>query len=245
MSSTEEAKISTVNAAEIIHFSRDSGQWWDENGPFAPLHRLNPVRIHYIREQIEAHFSCDGLDGYSVLDVGCGGGLVCEPLARLGATVTGTDADSQAVSVARTHARASQLNITYLNDPVEDITGQYDIVTALEIIEHVDTPQDFVAACAARVKPGGLLVLSTLNRTPKSFLGGIIAAEYVLRWVPRGTHDWRKFVKPSALTRMLRACDMEAADLTGLHYNPLEGRFSLQRSTIDVNYLLSAVKPLR
>lgn len=245
MSSTQAAKNTTVNDAEIIHFSRDSHQWWDEDGPFAPLHRLNPVRIGYIRDQIEAHFSCSDLHDKSILDVGCGGGLVCEPLSRLGAQITGADADTQAIDVAKAHSQQGGLDITYLNQPVEDIDAQYDVVLALEIIEHVENPQAFVQECAARVKPGGLLIMSTLNRTVKSFLGGIVAAEYILRWVPQGTHDWKKFIKPSELTRMMRAADLDASDLTGLHYDPISAQFTLRRNTIDVNYLLSASKPLR
>lgn len=245
MSSTQTAKITTVDDAEILHFSQDSHQWWDENGPFAPLHRLNPQRIAYIRDQIYAHFDCTDLKEKTILDVGCGGGLVCEPLSRLGATVIGADADAGAIAVANAHAQAQGLEITYMNAPVEDIAETYDIVCALEILEHVSNPAAFIAACAARVKPGGLLIISTLNRTAKAFLGGIVAAEYLLRWVPQGTHNWRKFIKPSEAAAMLRASGLDAIDLSGLHYNPITDSFSLEPKKIDINYFLSAAKPLR
>ena len=210
-----------------------------------PLHKLNPQRILYIRQQIEAHFQCDGLKGKSILDVGCGGGLVCEPLARLGAKMSGADADAQAIEVASTHAQGQGLSISYHNKAIEEIDQKFDVVLALEIIEHVNDPAAFVQACAARVKDGGLLILSTLNRTPHSFLGGIVAAEYLLRWVPQGTHNWRKFLRPSELGAMVRASGLEACDVTGLHYNPLDDAFSLSKDRLKVNYLLSAVKDSR
>ena len=237
----------SVDEQEIQQFSKDSSHWWDENGPFAPLHRLNPVRLSYIKGQICAHYgrdfdALDALKGLDILDVGCGGGLVCEPLVRLGANATGADADAQAIDVAKAHAKESGLKIKYENKPAEQIKKQFDVVLALEIIEHVTAPADFVESIAGLVKPGGLVIFSTLNRNPKSFLLGVIAAEYILRWVPKGTHSWNKFIKPSELSRFARAAGLKAHDVTGLMFNPLKDEFALSDTDIDVNYLLSAKK---
>ncbi|MCB1531435.1 MAG: bifunctional 2-polyprenyl-6-hydroxyphenol methylase/3-demethylubiquinol 3-O-methyltransferase UbiG [Alphaproteobacteria bacterium] len=238
---------SSVNQQEIGHFAKDAPNWWDENGPFKPLHRLNPARIGYIKEKICTHFERDAqsftpFKKLSILDVGCGGGLVCEPMARLGADVTGADADAVAIEVAKAHAQESGLDITYENKPAEELNKKFDVVLALEIIEHVDHPEDFVQSCAKLVKPGGLVIFSTLNRTPKSFALGIVAAEYILRWVPQGTHSWKKFIKPSELSRMARAADLSPADIKGLMFNPITGDFQMSDSDIDVNYFLSATK---
>ena len=260
----------TVDQDEINQFAKDSAHWWDEAGPFKPLHRLNPVRMAYIRTQICDHFNLDQktltpLEGLNIIDIGCGGGLVCEPLARLGGTITGADADKNAIKVAKEHAKASGLKIKYLNKPAEQILSSprkresidqtdkdprgrgksrqlYDVVLALEILEHVNEPQDFVQACAELLKPGGLIIFSTLNRNPKSFLLGIVAAEYILRWVPHGTHNWKKFIKPSELSRMCRAAELKPHDITGLMYNPLQDEFKLCKRDLDVNYFLTAKK---
>lgn len=239
--------MSSIDTQEIENFSKDADAWWDENGPFKPLHRLNPVRISYIKAQICGHFGRDeqslkALEKLDILDVGCGGGLVCEPLARLGATVTGADADAAAIDVAKKHAEDHGLKIEYLNKPAEEIDQQFDVVLALEIIEHVKNPQDFVSSISKLVKPGGLVIFSTLNRNPKSFLLGIVAAEYILRWVPRGTHSWKKFIRPSELAKMARAAGFEPHDITGLMFNPLANEFKLSKSDLDVNYLLSCRK---
>lgn len=236
--------MSSIDAAEIENFSKDADQWWDENGPFKPLHRLNPVRLSYIKQQICEHFSKDekslkALQGLSILDIGCGGGLVCEPLARIGATVTGADADPIAIATAKEHAQGSGLKIDYQNKPAEEINKTFDVVLALEIIEHVSEPQDFVESVSKLCKPGGLVIFSTLNRNPKSFLMGIVAAEHILRWVPRGTHSWKKFVRPSELSRMARQCSLSAKNITGLIYNPVKNDFALSKSDLDVNYLIS------
>lgn len=237
----------SVDPKEIQQFSKDSGQWWDEKGAFAPLHRLNPVRLSYIKAQICEHYgrdvnALDALKGLDILDVGCGGGLVCEPLARLGGNATGADADSQAIDVAIAHAAESGLKIKYENKPAEDIKKKFDVVLALEIIEHVSSPAEFVASISKLVKPGGLVIFSTLNRNPKSFLLGIVAAEYILRWVPKGTHSWKKFIKPSELSRFARAAGLKPHNITGLVFNPARDEFLLSENDIDVNYLLTAVR---
>ena len=260
---------SSLDKKEIENFAKDSAHWWDESGPFAPLHRLNPARLSYIKAQICAHFARDvndfiALKGLKVLDVGCGGGLVCEPMARMGAAVTGIDADTQAIEVAKAHAQESDLKITYKATTTDQLLHSlrkqgpsstraedsrfrgkdnlFDIVLALEIIEHVSDIQSFVNSCAALVKPGGIIIFSTLNRTAKSFALGIVAAEYILRWVPRGTHNWKKFVKPSELSRAARAANLTPQNISGLVYNPLNGEFSISKTDIDVNYFMSAIR---
>ena len=241
--------MSSVDINEIEHFARDSAHWWDESGPFAPLHHMNPVRMRYIRGQIETHFDLDPkslkpFENIKILDVGCGGGLICEPLARLKARVTGIDADETAIAVAKEHAQQSGLNIDYQCTTSDSLAkrNDFDVVLALEIIEHVTDINLFVKSCIDLCKPGGLLIFSTLNRTPKSFALGIVAAEYILRWVPRGTHHWKKFVKPSELSRILRCHDAETKDISGLIYNPLNHGFSLSNNDLEVNYFLGAQK---
>lgn len=244
--------MNTVDPKEIQNFSKDSAHWWDMDGAFAPLHRLNPVRITYIKQQICAHFGRDAksfsaLSGLRVLDVGCGGGLVCEPMARLGADVTGIDADAQGIAVAQEHARSSKLNITYhaqATDELKTSKKTYDVVLALEIIEHVAQPATFVQDCFDLCVPGGMVIFSTLNRTPKSYALGILAAEHILRWVPRGTHDWKKFVKPSELSRYVRDVGGTMVDICGLTYSPFQQKFSLDPRDMAVNYLMACQKPV-
>jgi len=240
--------MSTVDTQEIQNFSKDSGQWWDEDGPFKPLHRLNHVRLRYFKQQICAHFDRDiegfnSYEGLSILDVGCGGGLVCEPMARLGASVTGLDADSNAIETATAHAKQSDLKIEYLNQSTTDIQGkQYDVVLALEIIEHVADADQFVREVMALCKPGGLVIFSTLNRTPQSYALGIIAAEHILRWVPQGTHNWKKFVKPSELARMVRSNQATPKNVMGMVFKPLKNKFALSSHGTAVNYFMSVLK---
>ena len=244
--------MNTVDRQEIQNFSKDSGDWWDANGPFAVLHRLNHVRLRYIKEQICNHFGrdVDGFDSYQgleILDIGCGGGLICEPVARLGGVVTGIDADGQAIQVARTHALDSGLadNITYRDDTTDILVHEeclFDVVLALEVIEHVSHPEQFVREAFALCKPGGLVIFSTLNRNPKSYALGIVAAEHVLGWVPRGTHSWKKFVKPSELTRFAREQGGIVDDLCGLAFNPFKNEFHMAPRDLDVNYFLTARK---
>jgi 2-polyprenyl-6-hydroxyphenyl methylase / 3-demethylubiquinone-9 3-methyltransferase len=244
-------KTSSVNADEIAQFSGLAGDWWNPHGALRPLHRLNPCRIAYVRDQIIEHgmeHAGQGqvLKNVSILDVGCGGGLLTEPLARLGARVIGLDASEKAIAEARRHAKQSKLGIDYHTGNVEDFArgkNRYDVITALEIVEHVANLDVLLGACAQLLKPKGLLILSTLNRTPKSFLLGIVAAEYVLRWVPRGTHRWSKFLRPSELVRKLEAENLAATDLTGIVYDPLLDEFILSKDNFGVNYMLTAVKP--
>lgn len=238
----------SINPKEIEHFAKDSAHWWDEGGPFAPLHRMNPVRLRYIRDRIARHHGLpeDGMTpfkGLNILDIGCGGGLVCEPLARLGATVTGIDADANAVEVALAHAAQNSLTIDYRNSAVEDMKGEtFDVVLALEIVEHVNDVDSFVQNCVNLCKPQGIIIFSTLNRTAKSFALGIVAAEYILRWVPQGTHQWKKFIKPAELARAVRKAGARETNIKGLIYNPLEGDFKLSDYDIDVNYFMTVKK---
>ncbi len=241
---------SSLNPKEIEHFSKDSSHWWDENGPFRPLHRLGSVRLRYLRDRITDHYGLD-TDGLSpfkdlkILDVGCGGGLVCEPLARLGANVTGIDADDNAITVAKEHAAGMDLKINYVSGTAESLTKKkqsFDIVLALEIVEHVADRDFFVKTCADLCKPGGLVVFSTLNRTPTSFALGIVAAEHILRGVPRGTHDWKKFVKPSELAAAARHAGLAQKNVSGYGFNPLSGQFELSDRHVAVNYFMAFVK---
>ncbi len=238
--------ISSVDEEEVAQFSRIAGAWWDPNGPFAPLHRMNPVRIGYIRELAMRHFSLPEntdlpFSGLRIADIGCGGGLICEPMARLGGRVSGIDASEENIAVARRHAESSGLTIDYRATTAEAMAQDgeaCDLVLALEILEHVADVSVFLEACAALVRPGGLLVLSTLNRTARSFLMAIVGAEYLLRWLPRGTHDWSKFLLPSEIDSVLKPQAMQLCDLTGMCYHPLRGDWSLSKQDTAVNYLM-------
>lgn len=237
--------MNTINAQEIQNFSKDSDHWWDEAGPFKPLHLLNPTRLSYFKSQICEHFDLNKASSkpykkLDIIDVGCGGGLVCEPMARLGANVTGIDADSNAINVAKEHAEQSDLKINYEATSSENVKKKYDVVLALEIIEHVDNPELFVKSIINLCKPDGIIIFSTLNRTPKSYALGIIAAEHILRWVPQGTHSWKKFVKPSELSKLIRNNKAVPKDLSGMIYNPFNKEFSISKSRIEVNYFLTA-----
>ncbi|MDJ0776316.1 MAG: bifunctional 2-polyprenyl-6-hydroxyphenol methylase/3-demethylubiquinol 3-O-methyltransferase UbiG [Gammaproteobacteria bacterium] len=228
---------SNVDPAELDKFQALASRWWDPHSEFAPLHQINPLRVDYI----DRH--CGGLDGKRVLDIGCGGGLLCEAMASRGARVTGIDLAEKSLQVARLHLHESGLEVDYQHTSAEDFAAgsatRYDVVTCLEMLEHVPDPGSIVHAAATLLKPGGRLLLSTINRNPKAFALAIVGAEYLLRLLPRGTHTYRRFIKPSELARSLRAEGMHIEDLTGMTYDPLTRSYALA-ADIDVNYLLSA-----
>jgi 2-polyprenyl-6-hydroxyphenyl methylase/3-demethylubiquinone-9 3-methyltransferase len=243
----------SIDPAEIARFSAMAAEWWDPQGKFRPLHKFNPVRLGFIRDRIAAHFRRDSvsasensgpLAGLRLLDIGCGGGLVSEPMARLGADVVGADASERNIGIASQHAAEGGLTVDYRCTSAEALAAageQFDVVLALEVVEHVADLDAFLAACGRMVKPGGLLIAATLNRTPKSFALGIVAAEYILGWVPRGTHDWKKFLKPHELAAGLRRAGLSLSEVAGVSYSPLSDRWSIGRDT-DVNYMLVAAK---
>lgn len=239
----------SIDAQEVAKFTAMAEAWWDPNGEFRPLHQLNPVRLRFIRDRVCAHLGRDplaerALEGLRILDVGCGGGLLCEPLARLGARVTGIDAAEKNVRVAALHARQSGLEIDYRHAAAEDLAAageSFDVVLNMEVVEHVADVAGFLAACGALVAPGGASVIATLNRTPKAFLLAIVGAEYILRWLPRGTHDWRKFLRPSELAGHLRHAGLQVVEITGVAYDPITGGWCTSRD-LDVNYMVFAVK---
>jgi 2-polyprenyl-6-hydroxyphenyl methylase / 3-demethylubiquinone-9 3-methyltransferase len=241
----------SVDPAEISRFSALSDRWWAEDGEFSALHKLNPVRLAYIRDRALVHFggevnSLKALDGLRVLDLGCGGGLLSEPLHRMGAELVSIDASEDGIRAAREHAGANGMKMDYRCTTAEELAAageKFDIVVAMEIIEHVASVDDFLDTCSALVKPGGLFFAATLNRTPKSYALAIAAAEYILRWVPRGTHDWRKFVRPSELARGLRRNGLATDDVSGVTLDIASGEWRKSEDT-GVNYMLSAQRPV-
>jgi 2-polyprenyl-6-hydroxyphenyl methylase / 3-demethylubiquinone-9 3-methyltransferase len=243
------ATASTVDPAEVAKFSKLSAEWWDPNGKMAPLHKINPLRLAYIRDAAARKFernvkSLNCLSGLRILDIGCGGGILCEPLARLGAAMVGVDPAPANVAAARLHAAESGLAIDYRAATVEalaDAAERFDLVLAMEVVEHVADVGLFVRRCAEMVKPGGLMIAATLNRTLKSFALAIVGAEYVLRWLPRGTHRWDKFVTPNELEIALAQGGLRLCAETGVIYHPLADRWQLS-SDMDVNYMLTAEK---
>lgn len=240
----------TVDADEIARFAAIAEEWWDETGKFRPLHKFNPVRLRYIRDRAVAHFGRDPralrpLDGLRLVDIGCGGGLLSEPLARMGAAVTGIDAAERNIGVAALHAREGGLAIDYRHETAEGLLARgesFDIVLSMEVVEHVADPALFLETCARLVRPGGLAVVATLNRTAKSFALAIVGAEYVLRWLPRGTHSWRKFLRPSEVAQGLRAGGLAVEDIAGVSYSPLTDRWTLGQD-VAVNYMVTATRP--
>jgi 2-polyprenyl-6-hydroxyphenyl methylase / 3-demethylubiquinone-9 3-methyltransferase len=237
----------TIDRDEVARFAALASRWWDEDGEFRPLHRINPVRLKFLRDRLERHFARGARDlapfrGLSLVDIGCGGGLVAEPMARLGFAVTGLDADTEALGVARAHAETQGLAIDYRAGTVEALAAEglrFDAVLALEVMEHVRDVTLFVAAASQLLKPGGAFIASTINRTARSFVLAIAGAEYVLRWLPRGTHRWDRFLRPSEVAAALRANGIEARELTGLSYEPWRGGWNLS-SDLAVNYLVFA-----
>lgn len=242
---------STVDPAEVAKFEAMAAEWWDPNGKFKPLHMLNPCRLDYITRQIAVEFDRDlsrpmPFEGLRLLDIGCGGGLLAEPMARLGATVIGADAAERNIPVARLHAEQSGLTIDYRHCTAEALAAdgeQFDVVLNMEVVEHVASPPDYLAACAALLKPGGLMVASTLNRNPKSFVMGIIGAEYVMRWLPKGTHDWKKFITPDELFDLIRGAGLDPIDRKGFVFNPVLWSWSISDRDLSVNYVTASRKP--
>ena len=243
---------SSVDAAEVDQFSRLAGDWWNPRGPMAALHKFNPVRLAYIRDQAAARFDRDArkldcLKDLRILDVGCGGGILSEPLARIGASVVGADPSAENIEAASAHARESGVAVDYRATTAEDLAAaneKFDIVLAMEVVEHVSDVGLFVNTCAAMVKPGGLMIAATINRTMKSFALAIVGAEYVLRWLPRGTHQWDKFVTPNELEIAFERGGLRVIGEKGVIYNLFADRWQLSSDT-DVNYMLVAEKSAR
>ena len=240
---------STINDEEVAKFSALAEEWWNPDGKFRPLHRFNPVRLAYIRERAIAHFGLDGtrrrpLEGLRLLDIGCGGGLLTEPMARLGATVTGIDPAERNIRIAEVHAIETQMSIDYRATTAELLAAageQFDIVLAMEVVEHVDNVPLFMKSCSDLVKPGGLMFAATINRTPRAWALAIVGAEYVLNWLPKGTHDYRKFLTPDELKALIERNRMRVVDRTGVVYNPLADEWRQSRD-MGVNYMLLAEK---
>jgi 2-polyprenyl-6-hydroxyphenyl methylase/3-demethylubiquinone-9 3-methyltransferase len=244
-----QSRADTVDTEEVARFSRLASEWWDARGPMAALHKFNPVRLAFIRDRAAGHFHrdasrLDSLAGLRILDIGCGGGILAEPVARLGAGVTGVDPSESNIAVARGHAAQSQLTIDYRAGSAEALVGngeKFDVVLAMEVVEHVTDLHQFIDAAAALVKSGGLLFVATLNRTMKSFALAIVGAEYILRWLPRGTHQWDKFVTPNELEIAIEQNGMQVIGEAGVIYNLLADRWQLS-SDMDVNYMVVAEK---
>jgi 2-polyprenyl-6-hydroxyphenyl methylase/3-demethylubiquinone-9 3-methyltransferase len=244
------AERDTVDPAEIAKFERMAADWWSPTGQFRPLHKLNPARIAFIRDVAATHFSRDmqagrPLAGLGLLDIGCGGGILSEPMTRLGAATVGIDPSDTNIGIARAHAAKAGLAVDYRAATAETLAAageRFDIVLAMEVVEHVADVPAFVATCAALVKPGGLLFLATINRTPKAFALAIVGAEYLLRWLPRGTHQYSRLVRPAELEAAFHAAGLEANEKTGIVYDPLADTWS-RSSDMDVNYMVAAARP--
>jgi len=250
---SEAASAKSVDPQEISNFAAMADEWWDEGGKFKPLHKFNPIRISYIRDQVISHFNLADEDqatllkpfkGLRFLDIGCGGGLLSEPMARLGADIVAADASRTNIEVASLHAKTSGLAIDYRHTTAEELAAageKFDVILNMEVIEHVANLDTFSAACCTMLKPGGIMFVATLNRTFKSYALAIVGAEYILRWLPRGTHNWKKFLRPSEVVGLLRRNDLTVLEMTGATYNPLEDNWHLSKD-LSVNYLLTATK---
>ena len=240
----------TIDPAEVAKFEAMAAEWWDPNGKFKPLHLMNPCRLDYITTQIAAEFDRNlagpaPFAGLRILDIGCGGGLLSEPMARLGATVVGADAAPRNIPVAQVHAEQSGLSIDYRHTTAEDLAAageQFDVVLNMEVVEHVADPLGYLTACQQLLKPGGLMICSTLNRNPKSFVMAIIGAEWVMRWLPKGTHDWAKFITPDELYGLIRQAGLDPVDKKGMVFNPVSWRWAVSDRDLSVNYVTASVK---
>ena len=246
-----QAARTTIDPAEVAKFEAMAAEWWDPNGKFKPLHMLNPCRLDYITSQIAAEFDRDlstdaPFAGLRILDIGCGGGLLSEPMARLGAEVVGADAAERNIPVARIHAEKSGLAIDYRHTSAEALAAageQFDAVLNMEVVEHVADPLAYLTACQQLLKPGGLHICSTINRNAKSFAMAIVGAEYVMRWLPKGTHEWKKFITPDELYALLEAAGVSPVDRKGFIFNPITWQWSLSAKDLSVNYVTASVKP--
>jgi 2-polyprenyl-6-hydroxyphenyl methylase/3-demethylubiquinone-9 3-methyltransferase len=244
-------QASTVDAAEVAKFEAMAAEWWNPDGKFKPLHMLNPCRLDYITSQIAAEFGRDlsaarPFDGLRLLDIGCGGGLLAEPMARLGADVVGADAAARNIPVAQLHAVQSGLTIDYRHTTAEDMAAageQFDVVLNMEVVEHVADPLAYLTACQHLLKPGGLMICSTLNRNPKSFAMAIVGAEYVMRWLPKGTHDWKKFITPEELFDLIGRAGLTPVDRKGFVFNPVSWSWRISDRDLSVNYVTASTKP--
>ena len=241
---------STVDPAEVAKFEAMAAEWWDLEGKFKPLHMLNPCRLDYITQQISMEFDRDlsadlPFNGLRILDIGCGGGLLCEPMARLGATVVGADAAAGNIPVAKLHAEQSELEIDYRHITAEALAGaneKFDVVLNMEVVEHVASPPAYLLACQQLLRPGGLHICSTLNRNPKSFLFAIIGAEWVMRWLPKGTHEWSKFITSDELFGLLQETGLKPVDRKGFVFNKIAWSWSISAQDLSVNYVTASIK---
>ena len=245
------AATNTVDDAEIAKFEAMAAEWWDLEGKFKPLHMLNPCRLDYITQQIAAEYGRD-LTGPTpfkdlrILDIGCGGGLLCEPMARLGATIVGVDAAAGNIPVAKVHAEQSGLDIDYRHGTAEAMAAdgeQFDVVLNMEVVEHVADPLGYLTACQQLLKPGGLHICSTLNRNPKSYVMAIIGAEHVMRWLPKGTHEWSKFITPDELFELMTKAGLNPVDRKGFQFNPITWSWRISDRDLSVNYVTASLKP--
>jgi 2-polyprenyl-6-hydroxyphenyl methylase/3-demethylubiquinone-9 3-methyltransferase len=251
MSTATNGTTQTVDSAEVAKFEAMAAEWWDPDGKFKPLHMLNPCRLDYITAQIAAEFGRDmkadrPFEGLRLLDIGCGGGLLSEPMARLGADVVGADAAERNIPVARVHAEQSGLEIDYRHTTAEALAAageRFDVVLNMEVVEHVPDPLAYLSACQALLKPGGLMICSTINRNPKSFAMAIVGAEYVMRWLPKGTHEWSKFITPDELFDLLRKAGMNPVDRKGFVFNPVTWSWSISDRDLSVNYVTTSTRP--
>jgi len=246
-----QAAQSTIDPGEVAKFEAMAAEWWDPNGKFRPLHMLNPCRLDYITVQIAAEFGRDRdaplpFKGLRLLDIGCGGGLLSEPMARLGADVVGADAAERNVPVARLHAEQSGLDIDYRHTTAEALAAageRFDVVLNMEVVEHVADPTAYLSACRQLLRPGGLMICSTINRTPRSFAMAIVGAEYVMRWLPKGTHDWARFITPDELCALIEQAGLRPVDRKGFVFNPVAWSWRLSARDLGVNYVTTSVAP--